>query len=102
MPVESPKFDVSLRDLRHIRGVTGDLESRLASGAPEAWTMQIPRGRFTTRRLMAASAVVAGVMAVGRLNEFEASLFFAMCYFVVPPILVIMILRGFDPARPRR
>jgi hypothetical protein len=31
MPVESPKFDVSLRDLRHIRGVTGDLESTVAS-----------------------------------------------------------------------
>ncbi len=26
MPVESPKFDASIRDLRQIRGVTGDLE----------------------------------------------------------------------------
>jgi hypothetical protein len=25
MPVESPKFDASIRDLRQIRGVTGDL-----------------------------------------------------------------------------
>jgi hypothetical protein len=25
MPVESPKFDASIRDLRHIRRVTGDL-----------------------------------------------------------------------------
>jgi hypothetical protein len=65
------------------------------------WTIRFPRVRCTTRRLMAVSAVVAGVMSVGGLNEFEASLFFAVCYFVVPPTLVIMILRGFDPARHR-
>lgn len=64
--------------------------------------MQFPRVRFTTRRLMAASAAVAGVMGVGGLNEFEASLLSAMCSFVVPPILVVMILRGFDPTPPRR
>jgi hypothetical protein len=29
MPVESPKFDASIRDLRQIRGVTDDLEMRL-------------------------------------------------------------------------
>jgi hypothetical protein len=31
MPVESPKFDATLRDLRQIRGVTGDLEIRIAT-----------------------------------------------------------------------
>jgi hypothetical protein len=29
MPVESPKFDASIRDLRQIRGVTGDLENKV-------------------------------------------------------------------------
>ena len=62
--------------------------------------MRWPRVQFTIRRLMAVSAVVGGGMVVGRLNEFEASLFFAVCYFVVPPTLVVMILRSFDPARP--
>jgi hypothetical protein len=33
MPVESRKFDASIRDLRQIRGVTGDLENTLASRA---------------------------------------------------------------------
>jgi hypothetical protein len=32
MPVELPKFDASIRDLRQIRGVTGDLVSRLDVG----------------------------------------------------------------------
>ena len=31
MPVESPKFDASIRDLRQIRGVTGDLVTTLSS-----------------------------------------------------------------------
>jgi hypothetical protein len=29
MPIESAKFDASIRDLRQIRGVTGDLEKKL-------------------------------------------------------------------------
>jgi hypothetical protein len=29
MPVESPKVDASIPDLRQIRGVTGDLELRV-------------------------------------------------------------------------
>jgi hypothetical protein len=52
---------------------------------------------------MAASAVVAVGMVLLRLNEFEATLVLAVCYFVVPPILVIKILRRCDPAwRHRR
>jgi hypothetical protein len=31
MPVESPNFDVSMRYLRQIRGVTGDLAARIDS-----------------------------------------------------------------------
>ena len=31
MPVELPKFDASIRDLRQIRGVTGDLETILCA-----------------------------------------------------------------------
>ena len=61
--------------------------------------MRLPLARLTLRRLMAAVAVIALVMSVRTLNEFEASLLFALCYFAVPPTLVIMILRRFDPAR---
>jgi hypothetical protein len=32
MPVELPKFDASIRDLRQIRGETGDLETRFVKG----------------------------------------------------------------------
>ena len=46
---------------------------------------------------MAVSAALGGVMVVGRMNEFEASLFFLVCYLVVPPTLVVMILRSFNP-----
>ena len=66
-----------------------------------ALVLVVPTKRLTIRRLMAVSAVVGGIIVVGRMNEFEASLFFAVCYFVVPPTLVVMILRSFDPARPR-
>jgi hypothetical protein len=41
MAVESPKCDASIRDLRQIRGVTGDLEIRLASGLGQAARLEI-------------------------------------------------------------
>jgi hypothetical protein len=47
-------------------------------------------------------AIVVLVLVVGMLNEFEASLVFAVGYFVVPPISVIMLLRSFEPGRSRR
>ena len=64
--------------------------------------MRLSRARFTIRWLMAVVAIVALVMVVGRLNEFEASLLFSACYFVVPPTLTIVILRTFEPNRSRR
>jgi hypothetical protein len=44
MPVESPKFDASIRDLRQIRGVTGDLEMRVSKG-----TRPCDRAAFASR-----------------------------------------------------
>jgi hypothetical protein len=43
MPVESPKFDASIRDLRQIRGVTGDLESRICISQ---WAGLLDSGAF--------------------------------------------------------
>jgi hypothetical protein len=81
--------------------MNGDSHSTL-----EFLVARLPRMRFTVRRLMAAAAVVALVLALVRgvraLNELEAGLLCGVCYFVVPPTLVIMFLRRFDPDRRRQ
>jgi hypothetical protein len=58
MPVESPKFDASIRDLRQIRGVTGDLEIKLYEFAEHL--MRLNRN-FRTLAVCGA-AVLSGCM----------------------------------------
>ncbi len=53
------KSEASIQDLRQVRGVTGDLETRLSTGS----AMRLPRVRFTVRTMMAAVVVVAILMA---------------------------------------
>jgi hypothetical protein len=67
MPVESPKFDASIRDLRQIRGVTGDLETKPYNQPPLRPAMRPLRVRLTLKSSMIAVGVV-GVILFGSIT----------------------------------
>ena len=61
--------------------------------------MRLPRVRFTIRRMMVIVAIAAMLLRVGSVSDFSANLLFAVCFFVLPPVLAVKFLRLFEPGQ---